>query len=43
MGRRRKPKMVHDVKVVDVADRGKSVAKDEEGKVYFVDGAVPGE
>ena len=39
----RKKKMVYDVPVVDVADRGKSVAKDEEGKVYFVDKAVPGD
>lgn len=39
----RKKKMVYDVPVVDVADRGKSVAKDAEGKVYFVDKAVPGD
>lgn len=35
--------MVYDVPVVDVADRGKSVAKDAEGKVYFIDKAVPGD
>lgn len=35
--------MVYDVPVVDVADRGKSVAKDSEGKVYFIDKAVPGD
>lgn len=40
---KRKKKMVYDVPVVDVADRGKSVAKDEEGKVYFIDKAVPGD
>jgi len=39
----RKKRMVYDVPVVDVADRGKSVAKDAEGKVYFVDKAVPGD
>ena len=39
----RKKRMVFDVPVVDVADRGKSVAKDDEGKVYFVDKAVPGD
>ena len=39
----RKKRMVYDVPVVDVADRGKSVAKDGEGKVYFVDKAVPGD
>lgn len=39
----RKKKMVYDVPVVDVADRGKSVAKDSEGRVYFVDKAVPGD
>lgn len=43
MGRKQKQKMVYDVPVVDVADRGKSVAKDAEGKVYFVDKAVPGD
>lgn len=43
MARRQKVRMVYDVPVVDVADRGKSVAKDAEGKVYFVDGAVPGD
>lgn len=35
--------MVYDVPVVDVADRGKSVAKDAEGRVYFIDKAVPGD
>jgi 23S rRNA (uracil1939-C5)-methyltransferase len=43
MGRKQKQKMVYDVPVVDVADRGKSVAKDAEGKVYFIDKAVPGD
>ncbi len=43
MGRKQKKKMVYDVPVVDVADRGKSVAKDAEGKVYFIDKAVPGD
>lgn len=42
MGRKKK-KMVYNVPVVDVADRGKSVAKDAEGKVYFIDKAVPGD
>lgn len=40
---KRKQKMVYDVPVVDVADRGKSVAKDAEGKVYFIAKAVPGD
>ena len=39
----RKKKMVYDVPVVDVADKGKSVAKDAEGRVYFIDKAVPGD
>lgn len=39
----RKKRMVYDVPVVDVADRGKSVAKDSEGRVYFIDKAVPGD
>lgn len=43
MGRKQKKRMAYDVPVVDVADKGKSVAKDDEGRVYFVDGAVPGD
>lgn len=43
MARRKTKKIVYDIPVVDIADRGKSVAKDAEGKVYFVDGAVPGD
>ncbi len=43
MGRKNKNKIVYDVPVVDVADRGKSVAKDAEGRVYFIDKAVPGD
>ncbi|MEE9437706.1 MAG: 23S rRNA (uracil(1939)-C(5))-methyltransferase RlmD [Saprospiraceae bacterium] len=43
MSRKKKQRMVYDVPVVDIADRGKSVAKDEEGKVYFIDKAVPGD
>lgn len=44
MARRKKTqKIVEDLLIVDVADRGKSVAKDEEGKVYFLDTGVPGD
>ncbi len=43
MARKRKKRMVEDVLVVDVADKGKAVAKDSEGRVYFVDGPVPGD
>jgi len=43
MARRRQKRVAEDVLVVDVADKGKAVAKDSEGRVYFVDGAVPGD
>ncbi len=44
MGRKRaKDVIVNDVKFSGIADRGKAVGRDAEGKVYFVDGAVPGD
>ncbi len=39
----RKKKIINSVPVVDIADRGKSVAKTEDGKVIFVNGPVPGD
>lgn len=40
---RRKPKTVENVTIIDVADRGKAIGKDEAGEVYIVDKSVPGD
>lgn len=42
MGRRRK-QIVENLTVHGIADKGIAVARDEEGMVYFVKGAVPGD
>ncbi len=42
MGRRRK-KIVENLTVHGIADKGMAVARDEEGMVYFVKDAVPGD
>ncbi len=42
MGRRRK-KIVENIKISGIADKGKSVGRDANGKVYFVTGAIPGQ
>lgn len=39
----KKKKIVESVKIIDIADRGKSVGKTEDGKVIFVNGPVPGD
>lgn len=36
-------KIIENVKIIDIADRGKSIGKSEDGKVIFVQGPVPGE
>ncbi len=43
MGRRRKAHIVEEVSIVDVVEKGKAVGKTADGKVYFVDGGVPGD
>jgi len=43
LGRRRKKKIARDVKISGIADKGQAVGRDEEGMVYFVAGAVPGD
>ncbi len=43
MGRRRKPQLVERVTITGIADKGKSVGRDPEGRVIFVEGAVPGD
>jgi len=40
---RRKPKMVANISVIDVADRGKAIGRCEEGEIYILDKAVPGD
>jgi len=41
--RKRTKKIVKNLKVHGIADKGLAVARDEEGLVYFVKGAVPGD
>jgi len=43
LGRRRKKKIVTDVTLTGIADKGQAVGRDESGMVYFVKGAVPGD
>jgi 23S rRNA (uracil1939-C5)-methyltransferase len=40
---RRKRKLFQNVEIIDIADKGKAVGRDEKGEVIFVDGAVPGD
>ena len=40
---RKKQKLVANVSVIDIADRGKAIGRDEEGEIYIVDKAVPGD
>ena len=43
MSRRRKPRLVPEVTITGIADRGKSVCRDEEGRVIFVEEVAPGD
>jgi len=44
MGRKKKRKVLHKVHFTGIADKGKTVGRDEEGRVVFVDrGPVPGD
>jgi len=43
LGRSRKPRIVTDIKLTGIADKGRAVGRDSEGMVYFVSGAVPGD
>ncbi len=43
MGRRRKPFLIEKVEMTGIADKGKSVGRDEEGRVVFVEDVVPGD
>ena len=39
----KKRKFIENIKIIDIADRGKAVGKTEDGKVIFVQGPVPGD
>ena len=41
--RRNKKKIIPNVRLTGIADRGKAVGRDEEGMVVFVEGGVPGD
>ncbi|NRA49108.1 MAG: TRAM domain-containing protein, partial [Phaeodactylibacter sp.] len=43
MGRRKKPKIYQDVHFTGIADKGRAVGRDAEGKVIFADGVAPGD
>ncbi len=43
MGRRFRRKIVENIQISGIADKGKSVGRDSEGRVYFVEQAVPGD
>ncbi len=44
MGRRnRKPVVVENISISGLADKGRGVGRDNEGRVYFVDDTVPGD
>ena len=43
MGRRNKNKLFEAVEVVDAGAKGKSIAKSPDGRVIFVNNAVPGD
>lgn len=38
-----KPRTIHNIEITGIADKGKSIGRDAEGKVVFVEGAVPGD
>ena len=43
MGRRKKPKLINEVEITGLADRGKSVGRDADGEVVFVERVAPGD
>ena len=43
MGRRRKPKKVEEITFTGIADKGKSVGRDTEGRVIFAEDVAPGD
>ncbi len=43
MARKSRKKIIPNVRLTGIADRGKAVGRDEEGMVVFVEGGVPGD
>ena len=43
MARRNKNKLFTEIEVVDAGAKGKAVAKSPDGRVIFIDNAVPGD
>jgi len=43
MARKKKRPIIENVNIFGIADKGKSIAKTEEGEVLFVEGGVPGD
>jgi len=43
MGRRKKTKLFRNVRFTGIADKGRSVGRDEEGRVVFVEDVAPGD
>lgn len=43
MGRRRKPQLFEQVHFTGIADKGRSVGRDDQGRVVFVDEVAPGD
>lgn len=43
MGRKRRKKLIPSVEITGIADKGKSVGRDAEGRVIFVENVAPGD
>ncbi len=43
MGRRKKPKLIENLRIVGPADKGKCVGKSEDGQVVFLEKVAPGD
>ena len=43
MSRKRKPKTFENLSVIDAGAKGKSIAKAPDGKVIFLQNAIPGD
>ena len=41
--RKKKPKLIENVQLTGIADKGRVVGRDAEGQVVFVEGGVPGD
>jgi len=38
-----KPRIVSQIEITGIADKGRAIGRDQEGKVIFVEGAIPGD